>query len=208
MKAILDRDYEINEKINELLNKQDGKIKRKIIKDSKSETGKESGKDFKSGSGSVYRSGYISESRSQYAGLEYFKYEKVLEFQRNFLSKKIFNEILNPDKTNDDPFDIDLKLGKSDWRNKKLENYFDYLDDIFKGINIQLNGVNYILNEKREKNFNKLSSFEINCINKIIERRTNRILNILRKYLKIGNSQKLFLRLGTSIGAIMDVSND
>jgi hypothetical protein len=176
MKAIMDRDFEINEKIADFLNKQEGKIKLKIIKDSTS------------------------------TGLEYFMNEKVKEFQKNFLSKKIYIEILKPDKDND-PFDVDLKLGRSDYKNKKLENYFDYLHVIFKAINLQLNGVSLILNEKKEY-FNKLSANEISYVMKMVERRTDRLLAILKRYLEIGNNEKLFLRVGTSITATMDVENE
>lgn len=173
VKVILDRDFEINEKITEFLNKQEGKIKRKIIEDS--------------------------------PGLEFFMNKKFEKFQKNFLSGKMLNDIIRPDKTND-PFDLDLKLGKTDWKNKKLENYFDYLDDIFKGINSQINGISYILIEN--KNFKKFSKFERGLIKRKFSKKTDSILFIIKKFLNRGNSEKLFLRLGTSGRAIFELESE
>lgn len=59
--------------------------------------------------------------------------KKLKKIKKTFLSKNMLKNIVNLDMEND-PMQVNLKLGKTDWKNKKLGNYYEYLELIFKCI--------------------------------------------------------------------------
>jgi len=59
--------------------------------------------------------------------------KKLNKIKKKMLSKNLMNNIIKHDKEND-PLHVNLELGKTEWKNKKLKNYYDYGELVFKCI--------------------------------------------------------------------------
>lgn len=123
--------------------------------------------------------------------------KKLKKIKKVLISKNMLKNIIKYDAKND-PMQINLRLGKTDWKKKKLKYYYDYSELIFKCITQNFHRIGDIIctnksiymNNLTKKNCEDLISMVFLFTNRILERinvTTEKSKYIFRKMNPAGN---------------------
>jgi len=129
--------------------------------------------------------------------------KKLKKLKKKLLSKNFMNNIIKHDNEND-PLQVNLNLGKSDWKNKKLKYYYDIVEMLFKCILNHFDKIDNIFFSGRKIYLDKLTTIEKNKILTKIYIFANSIILRIRK-LNLQNKPKL-KRTNTSANIIFTLN--